>query len=60
MTKSLEVTPEQAKSIESIAQCVKLAKMFFATDAATPEMVFGIYDRVFGFDEYEDDSDDDE
>ena len=51
----------QVQAIDELSQSVEIAKEIFGKDVTvTPDMVFGIYDRVFCWSFGEDEDDDEE
>ena len=51
----------QMEVLGQLEDAKKIAGTFFGTETPTPEMVFGIYDRVFdAFDDAEEEDEDDD
>jgi hypothetical protein len=54
----LELSDGQIEEMGKLEESKLLAQKFFGTGDPTPEMIFGIYDRIF--DCFDDDLEDDE
>lgn len=57
--KAFDLSDDQLEQIAKLEDAREVARRFFDTQTPTPEMIFGIFDRVIddAFDDDEDDED---